>query len=244
MKYSNLSRVYFNSLTSQDQTLIITKSNDNNIFHYLKNVLRLGIGDNFRIFNSNNGEFLAEIIIVKKNELTIKVISLLRQEVLDTPLILALCIIKSEKMLEAIKAAVQLGVTEIVPIIAERSQYKQVNQQRFQRAIIEAVEQSERLLLPKIVTPISLNDFCNRKDIEQIIFANEIENNNNSLSKIKKFANNIAVLVGAEGGFTDIERTYLLKLDKVNSISLGKYVLRTEIATIAILANVTMLRQK
>ena len=51
----------------------------------------------------------------------------------ERELTLAICIIKPDRMLEAIKGAVQLGVTKIIPIISQYTQYKTINQNKVKK---------------------------------------------------------------------------------------------------------------
>ena len=52
----------------------------------------------------------------------------------------------------------------------------------------------------------------------------------------------ITVLIGPEEGFTDVERELLIASQKTCAISLGDNVLRSEIAAIAALSCIQMLR--
>jgi 16S rRNA (uracil1498-N3)-methyltransferase len=238
MKFSNLSRIYTTCELGKNQTL--TLSGD--IFHYCKSVLRMKILDKFRIFNQYNGEFEAKITLINKRDLQIVTGDKLRDVEFLRPLVLAICIIKSDRFVEAIKAAVQLGVSEIIPIISDRTQCSNINYERIMKCIIESLEQSEGFLPPLLTKPIALQEFCNKTNIEQIIFANE-EENEGKINAIKKFKNNIAILVGPEGGFSSNEQEKLLLNPKITSITLGNRVLRSEVAVISMIACVNLMRE-
>jgi 16S rRNA (uracil1498-N3)-methyltransferase len=237
MKFSTLPRVYITYRIEKNQSLTL----GDDLFHYCKSVLRMKLSEEFRIFNETDGEFKVKITAINKRDLKIIVGNQLRIPEPLLPLILAVCIIKPDRFIEAIKGAMQLGVTEIMPIISERTQAKSINYERINKCIIEATEQSERLIPAILHKPISLSGFCDLENIEQIIFANE-EENKVKINNIKKFANNIAVLVGPEGGFSKEEKAKLIENKKVISISLGNTVLRSEIAAVAMVACVDMMR--
>ena len=239
MKFSSLSRIYTTSRIAKNQ--IITLSDD--IFHYCKSVLRMKISEEFRLFNSIDGEFKAEIIAINKRDLQVVIGQKLREAEHQKPLILAMCIIKPDRFTEALKAAVQQGVTEIIPVISERTQFKNINQQRFTKCIIESVEQSEGFLIPVLRLPVDLKEFGNIRGVDQIIFANEDESHGVKISSIKKFEENIAILVGPEGGFSPSEKEKLISNPKVISVSLGNRVLRSEVATINMVACVNLMRE-
>lgn len=239
MKFSSLSRIYTTSRIAKNQ--IITLSDD--IFHYCKSVLRMKISEEFRLFNSIDGEFKAEIRAINKRDLQVFIGQKLREVEYQKPLILAMCIIKPDRFTEALKAAVQQGVTEIIPVISVRTQFKNINQQRLTKCMIESVEQSEGFLIPVLRLPLDLQEFCNISGVDQIIFANEEENQGVKISSIKKVEENIAVLVGPEGGFSPSEKEKLMHNPKIISVSLGNRVLRSEVAAINMVACVNLMRE-
>jgi len=238
MKFSKLNRIYTNESLKEGQTVNLSGEH----FHYLKSVLRLKNGQQFRLFNSFDGEFMAEISAIGKNDLTIILKEKISSTRTEKPLILAICLIKPDCFTDAIKAAIQIGATEIIPIISERTQIKQINIERISRVITESTEQSERFLLAKLHPIMSLHDFCKMPEIEQIIFANEEELEDKTIKNIDEFASKTALLIGPEGGFSKEEKQKLLALDKTNSISLGQNVLRAEVAVTAALACLQMMR--
>jgi 16S rRNA (uracil1498-N3)-methyltransferase len=154
-----------------------------------------------------------------------------------------MCIIKPDRFTEALKAVVQQGVTEIIPLISERTQFKSINQQRLTKCIIESVEQSEGFVIPVLRLPVNLKEFWNINGVDQIIFANEEESGGVKINSIKKFEENIAILVGPEGGFSPSEKEKLISNPKIISVSLGNRVLRSEVAAINMVACVNLMRE-
>lgn len=122
---------------------------------------------------------------LNKNNIISSVESCLRETISELPLILGLSIIKLEKMIDAIKGAIVLGIIKIILIISERTQYRKINERRIKKCIIEATEQSERISLPQLTEVIFLQDLCKDHNIDQIIFSNEEEQEENKISKIK-----------------------------------------------------------
>lgn len=236
MKFSHLPRVYTSGPISKNQIIRIDGDN----FRYLKTVIRLRRHDNFRLFNDQDGEYLVRIEEIDKNQIIIEVVDIIRNITAEPKLILAISIIKNDRMIEAIKAAVQIGVTSIIPVISSRTQIKTVNKDKLNRCVIESIEQCERFVRPILYDPLTLEQLC--KMDEQIIFANESEHEIKKLSNIT-ISKNPIFLVGPEGGFTESEIEMLNSIEKVNSISLGSNVLRTEVASIAGLACIQMIRK-
>ena len=239
MKTSRLHRIYTNIKLIENYSLNLAEDHS----HYLKTVLRLKLGDHFRIFNGTDGEFIAQITGITKNNLHVGLTNILRKATVEPELTLGISIIKSDRMLDAIDMAVQLGVTKIIPLIAERSQFRTVNTQRLMKCIIESTEQSERLI-PCILMPVvSLRLFLEQTLDNSIIYANE--NEDNTLLKImpiysSDISANLSVVVGPEGGFSQNELQMLSLRPNTLSISLGPNILRTETAVATCLAQIKL----
>jgi 16S rRNA (uracil1498-N3)-methyltransferase len=238
MKFSHLSRIYTTKSLAENQLVTI----DGDDYHYLKTVMRLRIGEEFRLFNAADGEYLVKVAAINRSNLEVKLELLLRAPEHEKQLVLAMSLIKPDRMMEAIKGAVQIGATQIMPIITERSQYKKIARDRIERSIIQATEQSERFVPAELLPEISLPDFLKANQSVQIIAACESEDSSKKIANINKIENKIIILIGPEGGFSDAEMASFKSLDNIYSVSLGKSVLRSETAAIATLACVAMLR--
>jgi len=238
MKFSHLPRVYTNEAIAKNQTIIV----EGNDFHYLKSVIRVRKSETFRMFNSSDGEFLVRVLEINRSSVVVEVDSLIRNVEKAPELALALCIIKQDRMIEAIKSAVQLGATRIIPLIAERTQYSKISAEKIERCIIQSVEQCERFVPPVLEKEIKLVSFCESFDNEQIIFACESEGENNKIININKINDKPIILIGAEGGFSDAEIEMVKSMSNVEPVSLGRAVLRAEVAVAASLACVSMIR--
>ncbi|MDX2050676.1 MAG: RsmE family RNA methyltransferase [Rickettsiaceae bacterium] len=234
MKYSKLARIYFPGKLTTKSSIYISQKEKN----YIKNVLRIKSGGKIRVFNQIDGEFLATLNVTQNDTiLTIneKFRTIAEEETWD--LVLLLPLIKSDKFELACDMATQMGVTRILPIITERTGPHKLNLERLEKIILESVRQSERLSLPVISEPVKL--FLIFSLPLQVIFANEMEESNFSFPEInKEIRQNIGLLVGPEGGFTEQEIDYLKKNGAV-SISLGQNVLRTETAAVSLLSKFT-----
>ena len=238
MKFSHLPRIYTSEHNYEKQILIMEKDN----FHYLKSVIRVRRSETFRLFNALDGEFLVTVKEINRASLEIEVGALIREIEEDKPLGLALCIIKQDRMLEAIKSAVQLGVTKIIPLISERTQYKQIPREKIQKCIVGSVQQCERFKLPVLEQELNLLDFCNKFGDKQIIFACESETEDNKILNINKIEDSPVILIGPEGGFSEQEIEMIKSMKKAEPVSLGRSVLRAEVAAVSALACVSMVR--
>ncbi len=242
MKFSSLPRIYAN--IKLIESCLLTLPADN--IHYLLAVLRLKTGDHFRIFNNRDGEFIAQIISNSKNNLVVEVNNLFRNFTSEPAVNLAMAIIKNDRMLSAISMAVQLGATMITPLVTDRSQRYNINSQKLVRCIVEYTQQSERLVPAHLESTVSLSLFLDKNYNQFILYANEEEDENNTLLKVVgNYASNLAnisVIVGPEGGFSVSELKMLSSKANCHSISLGSTVLRSETAVASCLAQIKLLR--
>ncbi len=235
MKISSLQRIYIEGRFTAGAILTLTPEQT----HYLTSVMRAKVGWQFRIFNGSSGEFIVKVHEITKKSCSIEILSLFREPSVMPTLILAQGIIKGDRMMDALSMTTQIGVTEIVPIITERTQAKTINHERAARILIENSEQSERLSIPKLYAPETLEEFIKRGDFDSLIYANE---NETVASSFNKTGDRIAILIGSEGGFTDEELLILQSHPKARSISLGRTVLRSETAAVVLAGLVQMLR--
>lgn len=237
MKFSKIPRIYIKQSISENQDLCI----EGDDLYYITSVMRLRENEHIRLFNENSGELLAKIVTINKKQITLRCESKLKEgNAFIADLTLAIGIIRPERFLMAIKGATQLGVTKIVPLKLERSQNYALNFERLEKCLIEESEQSERISLPKMLQPSSLDkiDFNNKK----IIFANELENKKYISGLSLSIKDDIILIIGSEGGFTAKEIDFISALPNSASVTLGQTVLRTEIAAISAIACINMIR--
>jgi len=200
------------------------------------NVLRLKQGDELILFNGEGGEYLCQLIQVEKRRS-----SVLIQEFncvdRESSLKITLCpsLIKPDKMDFCIQKSVELGVTSIQPLITDRtivrirSTQLAKKIQRWQGIIIAACEQSGRTAIPTINAPLSLEQYLSQANLPQCLMM--LPEARAKLSKLL-LTENIALLVGPEGGFTTRE-TQLCLDAQVEAIQFGSRILRAETAAIA-----------
>jgi len=201
--------------------------------HYLLKVMRIENDKPFSLFNAS-GEWEAVIIEVSKSIINFKVTKQLRQKENIKEIWLAFSPIKSNYQNFMIQKATELGVTKFVPIIFDRSIVRKINNERFKKIIIEACEQSNRINLPDISKPQTLDEFINSNEVN-LVFT-DLNSKNKKLDKSKFDDKPICVLVGPEGDFSEEEREKILNYNRVFSIKINDNILRSETAVISSLS--------
>lgn len=214
---------------------------DEGASHHLARVLRAKVGDALVLFNGEGGEYAALIHEITKKKVIVSVGEYHARDV-ESPLslILAQGISRGEKMDYTIQKAVELGVTEIVPLLTERStvkldeERKEKKWQHWQSIVVSAAEQSGRNRLPYLHAPQTLKTWLAQDSAShRFILAPT------AATKMQKIAikNNdkVTVMIGPEGGFSEAEIAQATT-QGYQALNLGPRILRTETAAVAALA--------
>ena len=227
-----LSRVY------QPQKLIdgATVSLDRESAHYLGRVLRLKPGDAVNLFNNDDGEFSAEIIEIGKNQTLVRITGPV--ENLANPRLtihLGLGLSRGERMDYAVQKSTELGVSAITPLVTDYCEVKlnperlKNRQAHWQKVAISACEQCGRSQVPTIHFPQSLADWLPEHPGGLLLDANA-----DSRLADRPAQDNITLLIGPEGGFSEADLA-LAKQHDYRAVRLGPRILRTETAPVAAL---------
>ena len=198
--------------------------------HYLVKVMRVKESEVFSIFNQN-GEWEAKVLKISKGNVEFKTIKQLRKKESSKELWLAFSPIKSNYQNFMIQKATELGVTKFLPIIFDRTVVRKINNERVEKIVIEASEQSNRLNLPEIEKAQNLKNFLNSNSMD-LIFT-DLNSENKKVDKLKLTDKPICIIVGPEGDFSEAERDEILSFKGVQSLKINENILRSETAVIS-----------
>ena len=212
--------------------------------HYVRSVLRLKIGAQIYLFNDDGVECKGELIEVSRKAVVAKINEAIQRNTESRLWVnYGLAISRSDHMDFAIQKAVELGVSEITPLLTARSvvRLKPENRDKksahWQRIAQHAAEQSGRQFVPKIHQPVELGVWVNRLEGFKILLDPTAKQ---ALGSLSPGAQKIVVMSGPEGGFTQDEIDSALAMGFV-AVRLGPRVLRTETAALAVLTSVQLL---
>lgn len=204
--------------------------------HYLGTVLRKKAGDVLRLFNGRDGEFTAEIIAISKKNVEISIASHLRAPSLASDIWLCFAPVRKHRTAFIIEKATELGVSALLPVTTQRTQFPKINAEKTMAQIIEAAEQTERLDLPELHDSQSLEMLIAGWNPKRtLLFADEAGDALPALIAAQKTPAPAAILIGPEGGFTPAERDLLRAQDFVTPVTLGPRILRADTAAISLL---------
>jgi len=210
--------------------------------HHAVRVLRLHQGDPVQIFDGAGGERHGVIAEISGKRVVISGITAIDID-RESPLkvLLAQALTSSEKMDWVIQKATELGVTDIQPLDTERSVARLSAErtakrlEHWQQVAISACEQSGRNTLPQIHAPLDIMVWLQQMRESPVTKLILLPQGAVSLHTQAKPQGNVALLIGAEGGFTQAESDAAQHCGFI-PIRMGARVLRTETAAIAGLA--------
>jgi 16S rRNA (uracil1498-N3)-methyltransferase len=208
---------------------------------YVSRVLRLRPDDVVTIFDGRGAEYLARISALSKDRVLLTVDE---QRKVDRESQLRIHLLqgisRGERMDFAVQKATELGVALLTPVLTEFSVVK-LNEKRAQKKTrhwqaiaASACEQCGRNVLPVIEPPITLRNWMGEHHTaegKRIVLQ---PGANTSVSGLGEPVDEITVLVGPEGGFSDTEYE-LAAACHFQAVGLGPRILRTETAAAAIL---------
>ena len=237
-KYKTCPRLYANQPLGQDSDFELSAAQ----CHYLKNVLRKTEGDDIRVFNGHDGEWIYRLVrVAKKNGNAEPLHQIVSQPDKNGERILVFAPLKKNETDMVIEKGTELGVTCFMPVLCDYSNTRKIRKDRMENIAIEAAEQCERMDVPCVhdLRPLSqaLDFLKSQGDVH--IFAALERIDTGTRPKMK---GNIAIVIGPEGGFSSDEKTALTQEDYIKALSLGPRVLRAETAAIVALAGCEFLR--
>ncbi len=216
--------LFFSNFSQKDNEIIV---NENDSRHIIKS-FRRDIGD---ILNFTNGNgLLAECKIIEKGKkIKVKIVKISKNKPNKVSIHVAISPLKNPSRFEwFVEKATEIGIKEITPIITKYSEKKKVNHERLERISISSLKQSNQLFKPKINSTEKFSDFI-KNNSDQKIMANL--KTKNILAKESIKSNQICLVIGPEGGFSDDE-IQEAKNNKITEISFGENRLRSETAAI------------
>jgi len=229
-------RLYQNTPLEAEQLVNL----DKNPSHHLLRVLRAHKGTEVTLFNGDGYEYLADLIDDSSRHCQLQIKEKIKVDN-ESPLKITLLqgISRGDRMDSCIQKSIELGVDAIIPVHCQRTgtslkgERAEKKRQHWQQITISACEQSGRCIIPEIRNISSFEQAIQfGKTAGKLILEPGARQSFNSLSKPE---NEVYILIGPEGGFTD-EEIQQAKIKNYTSVSLGPRILRTETAGPACIA--------
>ncbi|MBQ8871778.1 MAG: 16S rRNA (uracil(1498)-N(3))-methyltransferase [Bacilli bacterium] len=224
---------YFSNSKENDKLFLI-----NDDIYHITRVMRMKDNDKIEVIYDND-LYICNVIL---NELPwVDIVSKEEGKIEDKEIILAIPLLKEQKMDLVLQKATELGVTKIIPVTMERSIVKLADSKevkkidRWSKICKEASEQSKRNSIPVISNIMTLKELVKEEGIKIVCSTIEKENNLKKFLTEHKNYDKIIIVVGPEGGISSKEEEYLVS-EGFTRVSLGKRIMRVETVPIFILS--------
>ncbi|MCA1779649.1 MAG: 16S rRNA (uracil(1498)-N(3))-methyltransferase [Xanthomonadaceae bacterium] len=212
---------------------------DQRATHHLLRVLRRRVGDAIELFDGSGVQARAELTVASRRDgCRVRVIEAARVD-RESPLsiVLVQALARGEKMDWIIQKAVELGASEIRPIVSQRCDVRpdpartERQRARWREIVINACEQSGRNLVMPVAPPVILDELQIESRDRYYLHPEA----GSGLGQANLSSSRVAIAIGPEGGWSDQDLQVLRRLE-FKPASLGPRVLRSETAGMTALA--------
>ena len=188
--------LFYSNYKANDKYVVMNEIDSKHIIRSF----RKNIGDSIMITNGFGYLCNAEIVEIGK-KIKVKINSIEKFKSSSNSIHIALSPLKNASRFEwFVEKSTELGISQITPLVCEYSEKKKVNMDRLERILISSLKQSNQFFKPIINSIKTFEDFI-RDNEDELLMANLKTSN-----KIKRelfTQNNICLMIGPEGGFSD-----------------------------------------
>lgn len=216
---------HFPALPSLQGTINLTEE----IRKHAVTVLRMQAGEQLVLTDGNGCSATADILQADKKQLTVALGELVAHPAPQKKMILGISLLKNTARFEwMLEKVTEIGITAIIPLLAERTERQHFRQDRFQQILVSACLQSGQFHFPILHEPMKLAAVFSMDLPPQKFIAHCMEGNKPQLTGQ---SSDSILLIGPEGDFTAEELVLAIE-QHFEPVGLGESRLRTETAGI------------
>ncbi len=203
------------------------------LIHQWRTVFRYNVGSQVIVFDGSGVDYLCIITSLRNLGATVTVLEKMEGGKKQKRIVwVCLSLIKKNNFELAVEKITEIGVSNIVPVLSERSEKKNLNLERLKKIVKESSEQSGRADVPVIHPIIMLKEILNSELLPKKKIVLHLEGKYiKDLVRESDF--DLAVFIGPEGGFSQGEIGQFSEKN-IPSVCFGEPVLRSETAAIAV----------
>lgn len=209
---------------------------DEDTSRHIVQVLRMGKGEKLNLTDGKGKLLTCEITDAHKRRCTVNVI---QQRELPPParhISIAISLLKNANRFEwFLEKVTEIGVSEIIPLICERTEKEKFRMDRMQNILVSAMLQSQQCWLPVLHEPDRFDDLVMREFGNAEKFIAHCANGDKYQLINQPINQPTCILIGPEGDFTSQEIELALQ-NGFKPVSLGETRLRTETAGVVAVA--------
>ncbi len=227
---------YKEDLVASSNDIVLDEATSKHIVQ----VLRMQNGGQLQLTNGKGILFTAEISDNNRKKCIVTVIQKSEIANLKSKIIIAISPVKNNTRFEwFLEKATEIGVSEIIPLLCERTEKTTFKFERMKSILVSAMLQSQQCWLPVLHEPVrydklwqSFKTLPKLDEYQQKFIAHCVDDIKRSLSDLNnKSLSSKIILIGPEGDFTNKEIELALQ-NHYSAVSLGETRLRTETAGI------------
>ena len=198
-------------------------------------VLRMKIGEQLQLTDGKGNLFTAAIADDNRKRCEVKILTTVSSRPSAKRISVAISLIKNNSRFEwFLEKATEIGVTNIIPLICERTEKQNFRYDRMKGILISAMLQSQQTWLPNLAEPVGFAQMISYPMFGKKLIAHCIdETNKQQLTGMQPF-DDATILIGPEGDFSKQEIDFALQNNFI-PVALGNTRLRTETAGIVAL---------
>jgi 16S rRNA (uracil1498-N3)-methyltransferase len=222
---------YIDDFNSSQKEIVL----DEDTSRHVAQVLRMKEGEKLNLTDGKGNLIESEISEAHKKHCTVKVVDSRFTSHISRKITIAISLLKNTNRFEwFLEKATEIGVSEIVPLLCERTEKQKFRYDRMKGICISAMLQSQQCWLPELNEPVKHPEYIkaieDNNDLTKLIAHCEESGNKADLSAIIPL-NHSTILIGPEGDFTRQEIELALQ-NRFAPVRLGETRLRTETAGI------------
>ena len=200
---------------------------------HMVQVLRMQENEQVKLTDGQGNFYVATIQDANRKKCVVSWQEKIEQPAPKFKVRIAISLVKNNSRFEwFLEKATEIGVTEIIPLICERTEKQKAKLERMQGILISAMLQSQQARLPIMEEPISFKKLLTQDSNSQKFIACCDERFETlTLTQLPEYKNDCLLLIGPEGDFTK-EEIELAVAQGYQPVSLGPTRLRTETAGI------------
>jgi 16S rRNA (uracil1498-N3)-methyltransferase len=221
---------YINEYDAAQKQIVL----DEDTSKHIVQVLRMKTGEQVNLTDGKGNLLTCEIMDDHKKHCSVEIKSQIQTPNHKKKITVAISLLKNTNRFEwFLEKATEIGVSEIIPLICERTEKEKFRQDRMQGIVISAMLQSQQTWLPVLHDPVEYKNTMNQfTGVHKFIAHCETDNRKTSLSRqLINQPSDQLIFIGPEGDFTPKEIELALQHGCI-PVSLGDTRLRTETAGI------------
>ncbi len=202
---------------------------DEDTSRHVVQVLRMKAGEQLNLTDGKGHLLLCEVLEANKKHCTVNVVGSWLTPHVSRHITIAISLLKNANRFEwFLEKATEIGVSEIIPLICERTEKEKFRYDRMNAICISAMLQSQQCWLPVLHQPMDFSKAVTLSTANQKYIAHCDDGAKNQLTS-QSFNQSAIILIGPEGDFTPKEIELALA-NQFIPVSLGETRLRTETA--------------